>query len=460
MSTPPGEGDSPPSQPPRQPWSWEANTPPPEPTGAGLSWDPPAAAPATSEARDPATGLAEEGGSLPPPPVPTPPAPVDASPPPSEQYPTRFSVDYPDRMSRWKTLLRLVLLIPVWFAGMLVGTLLTFGVLAGFMTVFWRKKYPDWLYRGNAGALGFLARSFAYSTLVTDRFPSFAPEDSPVRLDFDPPPSGDLSRWRVLFWKSLLLIPMQIVLQFLGYALWVVSLLAWFAILFTGNYPRGLFGFSVGVQRWYWRMTSYQVSFNDRYPPYALSANAGPGSNSSVVINGVIGGLIGAGYAAVIVATIVAGNKHQTEQVSYAQLLAGRGQVSNSFDVTGGDGEISVRLNQIYDPGDELIQIIRPGRGERIIVVRWTVTNGSSTHGLVAGDAASLEYRYSGDGESRTKSERAEFIGVSDVSAPANVRSRATAVVQAVFIVPDDAEPLALWFRHGFARGGVKYELR
>ncbi len=162
MSTPPGEGGSPPSQPPHQPWSWEANTPPPEPTDAGLSWDPPAAAPATSEARDPATGLAEEGGSLPPPPVYTPPAPVEASPPPPGQYPTRFAVDYPDRMSRWKTLLRLVLLIPVWLAGMLVGTLLTFGVLAGFMTVFWRKKYPDWLFRGNAGALGFLARSFPF----------------------------------------------------------------------------------------------------------------------------------------------------------------------------------------------------------------------------------------------------------------------------------------------------------
>lgn len=468
MSTPPGDGEAAPRSPGRDPWSWEhggsqsAPAPAPiEPAAApGLAWDP-----------------AQDTGATPPPPAPPaapedwvaalpdtlaqpepPSAPANA-PPPADSYPTRFEVDYPERLSRWKTFLRLFLLVPVLFAAGLIAELLNLGIVVGFMTVFGRKKYPDWLFRGNAGAMGFLARTAAYGWLLTDHYPSFAPERSPVRLEFDQPPSGHLSRWRVALWKSLLLIPMGFVLSFLLLALFVVTFLAWFGILFTGNYPRGLFGFSVGVQRWYWRMVSYAVSFSDRYPPYALSPTAGPAGNSSVVVNGVIGGLLGAGYTAIIIAAAVAANQHETEQVNYAQLLAGRVQVSNRFDVSSGDS-VTLRLNQATDPGDDLIQIIRPGRGERIVVVRWTAVNGTNLNRLIASDAARIEYRYSDDGRTRTKGEDAEFIGVNDVSAPANIQSGSTAVIQAVFIIPDDAEPTALWFRNGFAQGGVKYELR
>ena len=74
--------------------------------------------------------------------------------------------------------------------------------------------------------------------------------------------------------------------------------------------------------------------------------------------------------------------------------------------------------------------------------------------------AGPLDYRYSDDGKTKTKGEDAEFIGINNVSAPANISSRGTAVVQAVFLIPDDAEPAAIWFHHGFASGGVKYELR
>lgn len=480
MSTPPGDGQETPKTPGQDPWSWEdhgsrpepASPPPPagpvqppfsaEPAPApGLVWDAtPGAAGASPTPSAAPSPDADWTAALPDSRAqPEPALEPGWSPPPAEAYPTRFDVAYPERMSRWKTFLRLFLLIPLLFSTAIVAFFLTVGLFIGFMTVFWRKKYPDWLFRGNAGAMGFLARSFAYSVLVTDKFPSFAPEASPVTLEFDQPPSGDLSRWRVMFWKWLLLIPMQIVLQFLSYALWVVSFLAWFAILFTGNYPRGLFGFSVGVQRWYWRMTSYQVSFNDRYPPYALSANAGPASNSSVVINGVIGGLIGAGYTAIIVAAIATANQHETRQVNYARLLAGRAQVSVGFDVASGD-EVTLRLNQAFDPGDELIQIIRPARGERIVVIRWTAVNGTGANRTVTADAARLEYRYTDGGKSKTKGEDAEFIGINNVSAPASIGSGGTALIQAVFVIPDDAEPTAIWFHHGFAQGGVKYELR
>lgn len=476
MSTPPGEGEESAKQPGQDPWSWEPRTssesspPPPEPLAVeapaieaapapsqppppGLAWDAPA--PSPDAGTEPAAPPSADWVSALPDSLaqPTPPPPTVAP-----GYPARFDVAYPPALSRWKTLLRLFLAIPAWFAASLVMGLLALGLLTGYMTVFWRKKYPDWLFRGNAGAMGFIARTYAYSGLLTDKFPSFSPEESPVTLEFDPPPSGQLSRWRVVFWKSLLLWPMQIVLQFLGLAMVVVTMLAWFAILFAGNYPRGLFQFSVGVQRWYWRATSYQASFNDRYPPYALSASAGPGSNSSVVINGVIGGVLASIYGTIMIVSIATAGQHETADVNYAQLLAGRGQETTTFAVGLDDETVTVRLTRAVDPGDSLIQIIRPARGERIVVFQWVVVNGSNASQLIAGDVARLEYRYDDDGDQKTKSEGAVFTGINDVSAPARVREGSTASVQAVFVIPDDAEPTALWFRHGFAEGGVKYE--
>jgi hypothetical protein len=356
-------------------------------------------------------------------------------------------------------MLRWFLLVPPAIALYFVASLLGAALQVGWMTVFWRRKYPDWLFRGAQGAMGFTARVGSYALLTTDQFPSFSSDDSPVTLEFDQPPSGQLSRWRVVIWKSLLLIPHFIVLYFLALALWVVTFIAWFGILFSGNYPRGLFQFSVGVQRWFWRVNGYFASFNDRFPPYSLSSEAGPASNGATVGSGIGGLVLGGGFVALVAVAMVVAGQHQTESVSYAQLLAGRGQQTNTFDVGVGDPAM-VRLSRAVDPGDSLIQIIRPARGERIIVFQWTVVNGASSSQLITADAARLEFRYNDGGKQKSRSEDAEFIGINNVSAPARVAGGGTATVQAVFIVPDDAEPTALWFHHGFLQGGVKYEFR
>ena len=105
--------------------------------------------------------------------------------PPSSLYPLRYDVAYAEHLSRWKTLLRGFLLVPVWsFLYLLEGALFSL-VAIGWTTVFWRKKYPAWAFQGTAGALAFLARATAYGLLQTDRFPSFDVETSPVTLEFD-----------------------------------------------------------------------------------------------------------------------------------------------------------------------------------------------------------------------------------------------------------------------------------
>lgn len=386
-------------------------------------------------------------------PPPSDPAGVSVPAQPPERYPMRYDVAYPRRLSRWKTFFRLFLFIPVWLFGQLVQYFAQIALLIGFGTVFWRRKYPGWLFSGLSGAFAFSARSSAYALLLTDRFPSFSPEDSPVTLEYDSPPSGHLSRWRVLFWKSVLLIPHIIVLSLVALAVFAVTLIAWFAILITGNYPRGMFQFVVGVQRWWWRIAGYFASFNDRFPPFALAADAGPASRTSTVANGVIGGVVAAGLATIIGIAVAAQANAYTVHLDYADVQSGARQPAYTFKVGLSDDTVRLRLNRAVDPGDELIQVIRPARNERVVVFQWTVENGSGSAQLIAGNAARLSYEYRGD----RKSVAAVFIGVNNVAAPAKVRGLESATIQAAFVIPADADPVQLSFRGGFSRGGIRY---
>ena len=95
-----------------------------------------------------------------------------------------------------------------------------------------------------------------------------AAPDYPARFDVEYPER--LSRWKI-FVKWLLVLPHLIVLVFLAIAANVVVIIAWFAILFTGRYPRGMFDFVAGVIRWWIRVQSYaHWLMTDRYPPFSL----------------------------------------------------------------------------------------------------------------------------------------------------------------------------------------------
>jgi len=206
-------------------------------------------------------------------------------------YPVSFNVDYPDRaLDRLTSAFRIIVAIPILaVVSLLTGaslhyvttnnttnetvTLATGGgvlFLPLVLMIVFRQKYPRWWFDWNLQLLRFSARVSAYLALLDDHYPS-TDEEQAVHLDFPYPDARQLNQWLPLV-KWLLAIPHYIVLFFLGIGAIVAIIIAWFAILFTGKYPRGLFDFVVGVLRWSNRVTGYAfVLVTDEYPPFSLA---------------------------------------------------------------------------------------------------------------------------------------------------------------------------------------------
>ena len=146
-----------------------------------------------------------------------------------------------------------------------------FLVLAPLLLILFRMKYPRWWFDWNLELLRFSARVSVYFALLRDEYPS-TDEAQSVHLQMDyPDVQADLNRWLPLV-KWFLAIPHYFILIFLGIAAFIVVIIAWFAILFTGRYPRALFDFNVGVTRWGYRVQAYAfLMITDRYPPFSLS---------------------------------------------------------------------------------------------------------------------------------------------------------------------------------------------
>jgi hypothetical protein len=204
-------------------------------------------------------------------------------------YPVQFSVDYPDRpLDRLTTFFRLFVTIPIaivlgavsggtWQWTYPNGTTAVVGGAGGLLffapllMILFRQKYPRWWFDWNLELQRFGNRVGTYLALMGDHYPATDDHQS-VHLDYPYPDAArDLNRWLPLV-KWFLAIPHYVVLAFLDIALVVVVIVAWFAILFTGRYPQGMFGFVEGVIRWHNRVVAYAFTLvTDRYPPFRLA---------------------------------------------------------------------------------------------------------------------------------------------------------------------------------------------
>ena len=210
----------------------------------------------------------------------------------NEAYPVRFAVDYPDReLNRLTTALRIFTVIPIAIVLAAVGgfngdysshagadttTVVVGGTgllfLPPLLMILFRQKYPRWWFDWNLELLRFTNRVGIYIALMDDRYPS-TDEHQSVHLDTPyPDAAAGLNRWLPLV-KWLLAIPHYIVLVFLYLGCLFAVILAWFAIVFTGRYPRGLFDYVEGVIRWHNRVVGYAyILVTDEYPPFRLRA--------------------------------------------------------------------------------------------------------------------------------------------------------------------------------------------
>ena len=215
---------------------------------------------------------------------------VPSTPPLPTAYPARLEVDYSTQYNRVTTAFRIVMVIPIAIvygvltagetqtvydqSGQAVSTT-SGGIAAGLflatlLMILFRQRYPRWWFDFALELARFGTRIGAYFALLTDQYPSTVEEQN-VHLEIDyPDVERDLNRWLPLV-KWLLAIPHFIVLFFLTVGAFFAVVVAWFAILFTGRYPRGLFDFVVGVGRWWLRVEAYAfLLVTDRYPPFSL----------------------------------------------------------------------------------------------------------------------------------------------------------------------------------------------
>jgi len=215
----------------------------------------------------------------------------------SDSFPARLDIDYPEKLDRFSTFFRLIWAIPILIIAGLVsatssstvttvvvsetGKIVTQasesggGIVGGLfaatlLMIVFRQRYPRWWFDFGREFARFGMRVGAYMALLTDVYPSTTDEQS-IHLELDyPDVEKDLNRFLPLV-KWLLAIPHYIVLAFLAIGAILAIFIAWFAVLFTGRYPRGLFDYVVGVARWALRVQAYGILLvTDRYPPFSL----------------------------------------------------------------------------------------------------------------------------------------------------------------------------------------------
>ena len=197
-------------------------------------------------------------------------------------YPVSFDVEpqIADR-NRLTTAFRFILAIPqVLIVGSpgsvglgansgtgVFGAVASVCAFLAWFAILFTGKYPRGLWDLAKMYMGWRANVFAYAALLRDEYPPFGTGPYPVTFEVDYPERSN--RWTVAF-RLILAIPQLIVLLFVLLAWLVTVVIAWFAILFTGRYPEGLYSFGVGVQRWTLRVQAYLLLMRDEYPPFSL----------------------------------------------------------------------------------------------------------------------------------------------------------------------------------------------
>lgn len=191
-------------------------------------------------------------------------------------YPASFTFDPPAKIARWRPLVHWLLAIPhfiiLYVLGIVAEVLAFVAWILGVIT----GKVPEGILGVIAMYIRYSTRVGAYISFLKEEYPPFTfstaftdPGDDPrVRIDFVPETEG---RNRLtIFFRFLMVIPHIIVLYVIFIAAFVVYIIGFFAVLFTGKWPTGLQDFVVGLLRWNTRLSAYMFLLTDKYPPFGF----------------------------------------------------------------------------------------------------------------------------------------------------------------------------------------------
>ena len=378
-------------------------------------------------------------------------------------YPVTFDAVYPERLSRLSTFFRLLLFIPIaifavvlsgsissWNETAQGGTTVAFGAagavaLASWLAILVRGRIPRWLFDFQVAFYRWANRAFGYFLLLTDRYPPF---EGDWVISYDVRYPDRVSRWKLLFWKVITAIPHFIILEFLGLGAVIVTVIAWFFILFSGRYPRGLFDYVAGGMRWGARVWAYVLSLTDEYPPFNLSAGAGRAGGDAYLISTILGFLLAGGaIAGGVTLALIAGDELEV-QVNYQSLQDGR--PANVVEI----GDVMVALTSVSDPLSEDETLLEPDPGKRLVMFEFSVANDG--FGDIEIERPDFRLR-----DEEGEEYKPELVVVAGHPATQDVKEDRTATLAVVFEVVEGVEPAELKYSPSFGfRNNVKYVFR
>jgi hypothetical protein len=378
-------------------------------------------------------------------------------------YPVTFDAAYPERLSRLSTFFRLLLFIPIaifavvlgggpysWGESARGGAAIALGTagavaLASWLAILVRGRIPRWLFDFQVAFYRWANRAFGYFLLLTDRYPPF---EGDWVISYDVRYPERLARWKLLFWKVITAIPHFIILEFLGLGAVIVTVIAWFFILFSGRYPRGLFDYVAGVMRWGARVWAYVLSLTDEYPPFNLSAGAGRAGGDAYLISTILGFLLAGGAIAGGVALALITGDELEVRVNYQSLQDGR--PANVVEI----GDVMVALTSASDPLSEDETMLEPDAGRRLVMFEFSVANEGGWDIKIEESDFKLW-------DEEGKKYKPELVVVAGHPATQDVKEDRSATLAVVFELPEGVTPAELKYRPSFGfRNTVKWVFR
>jgi len=355
-------------------------------------------------------------------------------------YPLRFDVEYPESLSRLSTAFRLILAIPQLLIVYALGTVVGLVTFISWFAILFTKRYPKGLFDLVVSFNRWSANVYAYIALLRDEYPPFSTDPGRYAVVYDVAYPETLNRW-LIFVKWLLVVPHQIVLGVLGLLAGVFGMIAWFAILFTGRFPRGLFDYIAGLLRWYLRVSAYSGLLTDKFPPYSGRADAGPASGRAIAWSAVLAPFALAAYVGVYLAifALSIGSFTETHEVDLTYREVVRGEFSPTVDVEG----TQVTLLDAEDPAT-VPGFRRAASGHHLVTFELSIRNVDATFTTLSAGAFDLTDTGGNDHSPLLVDDR----GVINYDQLARGQS---AIVMVTFEIRNGRDPAELTYSPGFA---------